>query len=284
MPASIFRDLIMKNMKSVKGFTLIELLVVIAIISLLLAIVMPAFAKVKGIARRVISLSNTRQWGIGVMSYTTEYNEALPWEGDKTDLSFNFTRSDWWANAIPPMLGQKPYNELSEDGQVPIPPEKSIFTCPSAKVPDNAPYPVTGTNPQPWNRFFFCYVWNSDLNEGRTSQTVDDIDPVKLSKIRRASSTVFLVEMRTIRDELDEDDEFYDKDLNRHRADWKRFAARHRKGSEMGGHMAYCDGHADFVSNEYATTNAQGSRNPNYPKGDWNKADLIWNPFGPAPD
>ena len=274
----------MKKMKYVKGFTLIELLVVIAIIALLLAIIMPSLAKVKGIARRVFCCNNMRQWGLGAMAYASDHGDVLPWEGDKEDISLNFQRADWWANAIPPMVAEKTYCQLSEEGNIPMPPDKSIFMCPSAKAPDNAPYPVTGSNPQPWNRFFFSYVWNSDINEGRTTERRDDVEPLKLFKIKQTASTIFMLEMRTIVDELQEDDEFYDKTLNRHRADWKRFTARHYKGSQKGGQMVFCDGHADFVSNEYATTNAQGSRNPDYPDGDWNKSDLIWNPFGPAYD
>ena len=48
-------------MKTKKAFTLIELLVVISIIAMLLAILMPALAKVKEMGKRVVCLSNQRQ-------------------------------------------------------------------------------------------------------------------------------------------------------------------------------------------------------------------------------
>ena len=271
----------MRKSKLVKGFTLIELLVVIAIIALLLSIVMPALARVKNVGKRIACLNTMRQWGVGAMAYASEFKDALPWEGDKTDLAFNFTRSDWWANAIPPRVAQEPYKKLSEEERVPMPPDKSMFICPSAKAPESAPYPITG---KPWYRFFFCYVWNSDINEGRTKDNVDDVDPIRLFKLKQTSDTIFMLEMRTSDEELPEDDPYYGEELNRHRADWKRFAARHDRGSQKGGNMVFCDGHADFVSNEYATTSRQGNRGSDYNNDDWNKSDLIWNPFGPAYD
>ncbi len=91
-----------------------------------------------------------------------------------------------------------------------------------------------------------------------------------------------MLEIRTSKDELAQNDPYFGKEISRHRANWKRFAARHTKGGRPGGHMAFCDGHVDFVSNEWATTNRQGSRSESYPHGDWNKNGLIWNPFGLA--
>ena len=51
-----------------------------------------------------------------------------------------------------------------------------------------------------------------------------------------------------------------------------------------GGHMLFADGHVGLVENAKATTNAQDSRDPNTPSGDWNTAELIWDPMGPATD
>ena len=275
----------MKTKRTLKGFTLIELLVVIAVIGLLLALLLPGLRRAREIARRTICLSNMRQWGTGAQSYATDEEYALPWEGEKSanNMYLNFDTGQWWANAIPPYVQEDSYAQISQRGHVPMPPDHSIFVCPSAKAPDNAPYPV-GT--RPWLRFFFCYVWNSDLNEGRTHDKLDDIEPVRLTQLRNASVVVMMVEMRTVPEELDPEDDYYDDylgmDLMRHRSDWKRFTRRHRQSGERGGHVTYCDGHVAFESFDRVTTNRQNSRSPNYPQGDWNKPETTWNPFGPA--
>jgi prepilin-type N-terminal cleavage/methylation domain-containing protein/prepilin-type processing-associated H-X9-DG protein len=61
-------------MRKGDGFTLIELLVVIAIIALLMAILMPALARVKEQAKAVACLSNLKQWGTVFLMYTDDRN------------------------------------------------------------------------------------------------------------------------------------------------------------------------------------------------------------------
>jgi len=64
-------------MRTNKGFTLIELLVVIAIIAILAAILFPVFAQVREKARSISCLSNEKQIGLAVISYTQDYDEYL---------------------------------------------------------------------------------------------------------------------------------------------------------------------------------------------------------------
>jgi len=65
-------------MKARKGFTLIELLVVIAIIAILAAILFPVFARAREKARQASCLSNTKQIGLGIAMYTSDYDERIP--------------------------------------------------------------------------------------------------------------------------------------------------------------------------------------------------------------
>jgi len=60
------------------GFTLIELLIVIAIISLLAAILFPAFAAVRGQARRTSCGNNLLQIGLGISQYIQDNDSVFP--------------------------------------------------------------------------------------------------------------------------------------------------------------------------------------------------------------
>ena len=64
--------------QSQKAFTLIELLVVIAIIAILAAILFPVFAQAKEAAKKTSSLSNGKQQGLAMLTYTTDYDDLFP--------------------------------------------------------------------------------------------------------------------------------------------------------------------------------------------------------------
>ena len=61
-----------------KGFTLIELLIVIAIIAILAAILFPVFGRARENARRASCQSNLKQIGLGLLQYTQDYDEVMP--------------------------------------------------------------------------------------------------------------------------------------------------------------------------------------------------------------
>jgi prepilin-type N-terminal cleavage/methylation domain-containing protein/prepilin-type processing-associated H-X9-DG protein len=276
-----------------RGFTLVELMVTVSIIALLIGLMLPGLGMVRASARASKSMSNLRQWGTGTIGYCNMNGEALPWEGlkDANSMATNLATSQYWANAVPPLVGQRPYSDICErafqeqrdvehSGDA-----ESIFLDPAARPESEQPWGFGSPGPGGFrHEFYFNYVPNSQLNNTmQKSAGLPDYSPTRtmhLSHIPFSDRTILMLEMRANPNELAPSDPYYGKDLNRHRSDWKRFAARHFKG----GHMMFADGHVAWVLNEEATTNSQGSRDPSYPNGDWNSSKLIWDPLGPALD
>ncbi|MHC4601765.1 MAG: type II secretion system protein [Planctomycetota bacterium] len=70
-------DYIMLRCRKFGAFTLVELLVVIAIIALLMAILVPALQSARGQARKIVCMSNMRNFSMAHKQYQAETNTYL---------------------------------------------------------------------------------------------------------------------------------------------------------------------------------------------------------------
>jgi prepilin-type N-terminal cleavage/methylation domain-containing protein/prepilin-type processing-associated H-X9-DG protein len=73
-----------------KGFTLVELLVVIAIIALLMGILMPALARVRMIANRMVCGANLSGIGKALLLYAGDSQESYPMPGNPAILPVGY--------------------------------------------------------------------------------------------------------------------------------------------------------------------------------------------------
>ena len=115
------------------AFTLIELLVVISVIALLIAIAMPALAKVRSQARSLVCQSSLRQWGMTFNLYTTENEDSLP----GGFMSILWLLRGGRPSSIDPNTEGRQYHHFDTQG---------IAFCPSAKKPGSGTFALsTGT-------------------------------------------------------------------------------------------------------------------------------------------
>jgi prepilin-type N-terminal cleavage/methylation domain-containing protein len=105
----------MRRLLKRTGFTLIELLVVIAIIAILAAILFPVFAQAREKARQASCTSNVKQLSLGIMQYTQDYDETMPF-GYMYNIP-NTTMLWYWQDLIRPYVKNE-----------------QVYTCPSTAV------------------------------------------------------------------------------------------------------------------------------------------------------
>lgn len=113
------------------AFTLIELLVVIAIIAILASILFPVFASAREKARQTSCLSNLKQIGTGVIMYSQDYDETLPfWQAAYiTNPSTAEIPEKLWKWAVQPYI--KNGNATSRTVSGVTYSETGVWECPS---------------------------------------------------------------------------------------------------------------------------------------------------------
>ncbi|MFI4910068.1 MAG: type II secretion system protein [Sedimentisphaeraceae bacterium JB056] len=214
-----------------KGFTLIELLVVISIIAVLMAIMMPALAKVRQQGQAVVCASNLKQLGLGFTLYSQTYDDFIApvnTLSGKTITRSNFPSwcsqlgvisgpLSWRTTVLPVILNSsvmnvnQAYEEFEEYAQ-------QNFKCPSIKK----------SEPQ-----WISYTQNSD------------VDGWKNMSVKRPAETVMVLDVDRFEGVV------YSQmwiDSDEHIDTVERIGKRHPDGE--GYNVLFCDGRVDRVKNE----------------------------------
>jgi prepilin-type N-terminal cleavage/methylation domain-containing protein len=114
-----------------RAFTLIELLVVIAIIAILAAILFPVFAQAKNAAKKTQSLSNSKNQITGVIMYTGDTDDVLPFSEAGCDN--DESQVQWYATVHPYIKNGK--TETNSRGELRAYGNDGIFRDPSHPDP-----------------------------------------------------------------------------------------------------------------------------------------------------
>jgi prepilin-type N-terminal cleavage/methylation domain-containing protein len=116
-----------------RGFTLVELLVVIAIIALLVSILLPALAKAKEHANRVVCITNMKNIILGMFYYSDDNDGEFP------PINPNPVLSSYWNLALDEYLGGLDDSLLTANLA------GKIWNCPSNPSPKDATGQIQGS-------------------------------------------------------------------------------------------------------------------------------------------
>ena len=243
------------------AFTLVELLVVIGIIALLIGILLPTLHRAREAGARTACISNIRQLGMGFVMYQNENKGRFPRQSPYYNGSRVHMEEDWiyWQDDVRARIKQSAVLRLIK-GDV-----ESMMRCPSDQEWKNRIQSHTGGS------YYYSYVLNNRMSSFVPSGNFDQ--PIVASstavsnivQVQRPAEKILLFEedLNTIDDGAGNPYSATNLLSIVHTRSLKRagiddtYAAwgNQTPNPKCRGNVAFCDGHADFITREMAHNN-----------------------------
>ncbi len=245
-----------------KAFTLIELLVVIAIIAILAAILFPVFAQAKMAAKQAVSMSNIKQLATGSMMYVGDTDDVFMPRDRNDQLCGPYAEQDdaacgempgkWFGVMYPYVKNLKILNS-------PAQPDRDFWTDPNFNTVYFT-HALSASASARWYGWKYDWGWGMSYgyNGGDSAYASEGINRRSTTMIARPAEVLLIAGSQGSYDTPQSPHAWANVgllvhwDTNKDSWGYTPTSAVHNGGTPA----TFCDGHAKYIKQKWAHSNA----------------------------